>query len=144
MVFAHQMQMMNLLARPDDVNALVDYLLFVDEAPFPAPLHGDSDFARIFSAAGPRDHSGRSLRDFDLQHRLMRYPCSYMIYSLAFDGLPVATKQAVYQRMGRILSGDLDGDSRYRRLAQADREAIIGILRETKPDLPPSFAVPSR
>ena len=31
MVFAHQMHMMNLLAHPDNVNELVDYLLFIDE-----------------------------------------------------------------------------------------------------------------
>ena len=75
------MRMMNLLAHPDNINELVDYLLFVDEAPFPGPIQGSSGFAGKFSGAGPRDHLGRSLRDFDLQRRLMRYPCSYMIYT---------------------------------------------------------------
>lgn len=32
---------------------------------------------------GPRDRIGRSLRDLDLQERLLRYPFSYMIYSEA-------------------------------------------------------------
>ena len=105
MVFAHQMHMMNLLAHPDNVNELVDYLLFVDEAPLPGPVQGNSGFAEEFSAAGPRDRLGRSLRDFDLNKRLMRYPCSYMIYTDAFDALPVTTKEAIYRRMSRILSG---------------------------------------
>ena len=142
MVFAHQMHMMNLLAHPDNINELVDYLLFVDEAPLPGPIHGDSGFAENFSAARPRDHLGRSLRQFDPGHRLMRFPCSYMIYSEAFDALASATKEAIYRRMWSILSGKLDNDTggRYRRLSNADRAAVIGILSETKTDLPAWFA----
>jgi hypothetical protein len=138
MVFAHQMHMMNLFAHPDNVNELVDYLLFVDEASLPGPVQGSSGFAEEFSAAGPRDHLGRSLRDFDLRKRLMRYPCSYMIYSEAFDSLPAATKEAIYRRMSRILWGR-EPDPRYLRLPVADRQAIIGILRDTKKDLPAWF-----
>jgi hypothetical protein len=138
MVFAHQMHMMNLLAHPDNVNELVDYLLFVDEAPLPGPVQGNSGFAEEFSAAGPRDRLGRSLRDFDLNKRLMRYPCSYMIYTEAFDALPADTKEAIYRRMSRILSGR-EPDPRYVRLSVADRQAIIGILRDTKKGLPAWF-----
>jgi len=143
MVFAHQMHMMNLLAHPDNIDELVDYLLFVDEAPLPGPIRGNSGFAEKFSAAGPRDHLGRSLRQFDLDRRLMRYPCSYMIYTDAFDALPAATREAIYRRMWSILSGKLDKDTtRYRTLSRADREAIVGILRDTKPDLPAWFGAP--
>lgn len=138
MVFAHQMHMMNLLAHPDNVNELVDYLLFIDEAPLPGPIRGNSGFAQEFSAAGPRDHLGRGLRDFDPGTRLMRYPCSYMIYSDAFDALPTATKEAIYSRMSRILSGH-EPDPRYLRLSAADRQAVIAILRDTKKDLPAWF-----
>jgi hypothetical protein len=134
MVFAHQMRMVNLLARPDNVNELVDHLLFLDEAPLPARIHGDSGFAEIFSATGPRDHSGRSLRQFDLSTRLMRYPCSYMIYSQAFDSLPAPAKAAIYRRMWKILSGEQAS-----RLSSVDREAVLEILRDTKPDLPGCF-----
>src|SRR5205823_1027723 len=42
------------------VNALVDYLLFVDEAPFQGKLEGSSGFAERFAAEGPRDRRGRS------------------------------------------------------------------------------------
>jgi len=45
------------------VEDLVDYLLFVDESPLPGPIAGPSAFAAGFSASGPRDGKGRSLRD---------------------------------------------------------------------------------
>ena len=69
---------------------LVKYMLFVDEAPLSEPVRGTTSFAKDFTARGPRDHQGRSLRDFDLKTRLFRYPCSYLIYSKAFDALPAA------------------------------------------------------
>ena len=69
---------------------LVRYLLFADEAPLDEPVAGTSGFAREFAAKGPRDRAGRSLRDFDLRKRMFKYPCSYLIYSEAFDALPEA------------------------------------------------------
>ena len=35
----------------------------------------------------------------------MRYPCSYMVYSAAFNALPEGARAAVYVRMWDILSG---------------------------------------
>jgi hypothetical protein len=87
---------------------------------------------------GPRDHQGRSLRDLDLTHRLLRYPCSYMIYSAAFDALPADAKDAIYKRMWQVLSGD-DQGQKYSRLTLADRRAVVEILRDTKKDLPSYF-----
>ena len=134
MVFAHQMSMMNLLAHPDNVDKLVDHLLFLDEAAFPGPIKGSSGFAEIFEAAGPRDHCGRSLRQLDLDRHLMRYPCSYMIYSKAFDALPAPVKDAVYRRIWRILKGELPTP-----ISREDRNAVMEILRDTKPGLPAYF-----
>jgi hypothetical protein len=113
-------------------------MLFVYEAPFAGPMQGSSGFAKVFAAGGPRDSKGRSLRDLDLQRRLLRYPCSYMIYSDAFGALPPAAKEAVYSRMWEILSGR-DKHPRYAVLTPADRQAIVDILRETKKDLPAYF-----
>ena len=102
----------------------------------PGPITGPSGFAKVFAAAGPRDRKGRSLRDIDLTTtRLMKYPCSYEIYSEPFDNLPASAKSAVYQRLWDVLSGK-DKDQRYNVLSAADRTAIIEILRETKKDLP--------
>ena len=156
MVFVHQMRMTNLLARMSwearaakgraDADALidavarevVDYMLFVEEAPLSAPLEGSSGFTEWFSAQGPHDSRGRSLRQLDLKQRLLRYPCSYMIYTDAFDGLPDPARAAIYQRMWVVLSGQ-DQTPRYARLTANDRRDIIAILHETKLGLPSYF-----
>jgi hypothetical protein len=119
---------------------LVDYMLFVDEPRLPAEFESTSGFARLFANAGPRDRRGRTLRQFDLRRRLFRYPCSYMIYSPAFDGLPAPGRDAVYRRLWEVLSGK-EKNSRYSRLSAADRKAILEILVDTKKDLPPYFAL---
>jgi hypothetical protein len=165
LVFNHQMYMTNLITRVgwevrcalydkvtdralatllrESANELVDYLLFVDEAPLPGPVHGTSGFAEKFAAEGPLDSHGRSLRQLDLQKHLLRYPCSYMIYGKAFDSMPEQARSAIYQRMWQVLSGqtfsDKEKGSRYARLSLADRKAIVEILRETKPGLPSYF-----
>ena len=122
---------------------LVDYLLFVDEAPLPPAVAGGSGFAEMFSARGPRDGRGRSLREISLDGRLFRYPCSYMIYTEAFDALPETALDAIYRRMWAVLSGDVT-ESHYDRLALADRQAIVEILRDTKPGLPDYFGTVTR
>jgi len=158
MIFDHQMHMMNLFTRAgwevrwalyehradtdriirDAANDLVDYLLFADETPLRGRIEGTSGFREKFAAEAPRDSHGRSLRQFDLETRLMRYRCSYMIYSTGFDGLPAELKDAVYQRMWRILSGQ-ETSAKYAPWPFAARQAIIEILRETKTGLPDYF-----
>jgi hypothetical protein len=122
----------------DSAKELVDYMLFVDEAPLADKIQGTSGFSQKFSEQGPFDSRGRSLRQFDLQHRLMRYPCSYMIYSEAFAALPPEAKAAIYKRMWEILSGK-EKDKKYARLSRDDRKAIVDILRETDKGLPDYF-----
>jgi len=122
----------------DDVDGVVDYLLFIDEAPLPGKIIGTSGFAEKFATLGPSDRKGRSLRQFDLTHRMMRYPCSYMVYSQSFNALPSSAKAAVYERIWEILSGRA-GNEKYARLSFPDREAVIEILRDTKKDLPAYF-----
>ena len=153
MVFEHQMQMMNLLARlgwetrvakhegrldaegavlRDKVEQVVDYMLFVDEAPLQSRIEGSGQFATVFSKRGPRDRKGRSLYQLDLKTRLMRYPCSYLIYSDQFEQLPMEAKAAISRRLWAVLSG-AQSDKKYQHLSRADRTAILEILRETKP-----------
>jgi len=122
---------------------LVDYLLFVDEAPLARTVKPSSNFAATFAARGPKDAKGRSLHQLDLEHRLLRYPCSYMIYSDAFDALPADAKDLVYQRMWQVLSGQ-ERERPYSALTLADRQAIVEILRATKKDLPAYFQTVSR
>ena len=114
---------------------LVKYLLFVEEAPLTDRVEGTSSFAREFAAGGPRDRQGRSLRDFDLDKRLFRYPLSYLIYSEAFDSLPDLAREYVYRRLWQVLSGE-DKTGKFGNLTEADRQAIVAIVRDTKRDLP--------
>ena len=96
---------------------------------------GPTTFSRTFTSSGPTDSKGRSLRELDLTRRLLKYPCSYLIYSEPFDALPATAKAAIYQRLWNVLNGQVT-EERYRILTSADRTAIIEILRDTKTDLP--------
>ncbi len=84
---------------------------------------------------GPRDAQGRSLRDFDLKNRLFKYPCSFLIYSPAFDALPETMHSQLLQRLYDILTGK-DAGPEWASLSAEDRRAVLEILRETKPNLP--------
>ena len=121
---------------------LLRYLLFANEAAQPErnaqSVIAASAFAREFAARGPFDSRGRSLRQFDLHTRLFRFPCSYLIYSEAFDALPEPAKGYVYSRLLQILSGN-DSSGDFDALAAADRRAILEILLETKPGLPQAW-----
>ncbi len=114
---------------------LVRAMLLVDEAPLSDPIAGTSGFSAEFVSQGPRDRQGRSLRQLDLTERLFRYPCSYLIYSEAFDALPDLTKKYVYERLGEVLGGQ-DRSEEFAHLSDADRKAIREILEETKADFP--------
>ena len=99
---------------------------------------GDEPFAQEFAAKGPRDSKGRSLRELDLTRRLLRYPCSYMIYTAAFDALPAEAREVIYRRMWQVLSGEEQGQ-KYAALSLGERQAIVEILRDTKQGLPQYF-----
>lgn len=147
LVFDHQAHAVNVMTRlnweartggdavPRLVNELADYLLFVGEMPPSVSLFPRPGFAESLARRAPKDRQGRSLAQLDLDRRLFRYPCSYMIYTAAFDGLPAAVKTAVYQRMVDILSSS-DSAKKYAALSAADRLAVLEILRDTKADFP--------
>ena len=121
------------------VDELADYLLFVGEAPPSVPLEPLPAFVDYLGARTPKDHRGRSFGQLDAVNRLLQYPCSFMVYTDAFDGLLPVVRDAVYARMLDILSGR-DSRSAYAHMTAADRQAIVEILRETKPDFPRSPA----
>lgn len=114
---------------------LVKALLFCGEARFTDRIAGTSGFEQEFAARGPFDSRGRSLRQFDLTTRLMKYPCSFLIYSEAFDKMPAEAREYVLRRMYDVLTG-ADTDPAFAHLSPADRTAILEILRVTKPNLP--------
>jgi hypothetical protein len=151
MVLEHQTHMHNYMARLNQaarlmllqyghvrylqsaVDSFLEYMLFLEEAPLNARVAGTSGFSAQFAAEGPRDSKGRSLRDFDLRTRLFKYPCSYLIYSEAFDELPAPLKEAIYKELFDILTGK---DKQSESIQPQTRLAILEILRETKQRLP--------
>jgi hypothetical protein len=145
LLFDHQVHAINLLTKLNVesraasgnvdrlANELADYLLFAGEAPPLTPLTPRPGFAASLESKIPKDHRGRSFGQLNMDTRLLRYPCSYMVYSEAFDGLPPAIKAAVYRRMLDVLSAN---DPRATRAQLDDRRAALEILRDTKPDFP--------
>jgi len=137
MTLEHQTQMTNLITRlswearitPEGdalgprIEEVARYMLFLDEVPLRGAIRGVSSFTETFPKRGPRDGKGRSLRDFDLERRLFRYPLSYMVYSRHFDGLPAAVREGLCRRLYELSLGE-------------ERQAIREILRDTKPGLP--------
>jgi hypothetical protein len=115
------------------------YLLFADEVPLPVGgVAGEPAYETDFLRTRRADAQGGSLKDFDLQTRLFRNRCSYMIYSLAFSGLPPEFKQRVYRRLGHALDVQ-HPDPQYAYLPTAEKQTIHRILRATLTDLPASW-----
>lgn len=114
---------------------VVKCLLYSGEAKLTDPVANVSGYTESFPSKGPRDSEGRSLRDFDLSTRLFKHPCSYLIYSDAFEGLEEMLKSRVYARLREILTG-ADESKEFSHLSAADRSAILAILLETKQGLP--------
>jgi hypothetical protein len=112
---------------------LVRGLLFVGAAPLEDSAGQRSEFAAEFNSRGIRDSQGRSLRDLDLGDRLLRYPLSYLVYSEQFDSLPDLALDYVYRRLHEILNGD-DTSGEFEHLTDEDRQAIVEILNDTKPE----------
>ena len=112
---------------------LLKCLLFADEIELTSPVAGVSSFTEDFQANALRDEQGRSLRDFDLNTRLFKHPCSYLIHSESFAALPPLMKTYVQRRLKEILSGkDNSGD--FDHLSAQDRANISAILKATKPE----------
>lgn len=113
---------------------VADAMLFARAAPLNGTMKGSTRFAEEFSARGPKDAKGRSLRDFDLETRLFRYPLSFLIYSEAFTALPSAARGLVYDRIAAVLDGRVLDVARSAGLTLADRVAIREIVTATLPD----------
>jgi hypothetical protein len=95
-VFEHHTRVMNLIAQVKltgkGAEELADAMLFTGDAPLPQPVEGSSGFAEKFAARG-------AFRELDLKTRVMRDSVSYMIFSEAFQALPVAAKSVVYRQI---------------------------------------------
>jgi hypothetical protein len=111
----------------------VKQFLFAGEAPLPeGGVSGDPAFMAAFREKRVMDSQGRSLRDFDLETRLMKHCCSHMILSPQFQGMPQEFRKLIYSRIHEVLTANtaLAG---FEHLPQAEREVLVAILYETVP-----------
>lgn len=111
----------------------VEHLLMFGEFQLTSPLEGTSDFAVKFQQQGPADSTGRSLRELDLQTRLFKYPCSYLVYSDSFHNLPDEVRRRIVDQMTDILSGE-DPSPGFGHFTADLRQMTLEILRETHSD----------
>jgi len=120
-----------------ETERIVDYLLYRGEAALPDEgIAGSKEFQKAFRGNRKEDSQGRSLKDFDLQRRLFKYRCSYMIYSKAFDSLPDHLEKAVFKQLVSVLRSEARRD-RFKDLSKEERATILEILTETKPEIRP-------
>ena len=118
---------------------LVKGILFTDEPPLANPIVGSNHYTAQFESLSAINHEAdrreRSLRELDLKRRLMRYRCSYMIYSDAFRALPARAREYVFQRLIEVLTGkDTSKPFAILTAATEERAAILDILTETDPE----------
>jgi hypothetical protein len=119
-----------------EANSLVRYLLFADEAKFPAAgVDGDPLLLRDFSKNRRQNKMGFSLKDLDLPTRVFRFRCSYMIYSDSFTGLPQELKTRVFHQLKQALSIETNSTD-FAYLPNSEKRTILSILRETLLGLP--------
>ncbi len=121
---------------------LLRELLLLEQAPLPVPMRGSTGFADEFVARGTKDRLGRSLRQLDLTTRLFKYPCSYLIYSDAFDALPTPLLDWIYTELLKVLTGETNARGVSASIPPAEREAVLAILVDTKIGLPDDWPLP--
>ncbi len=120
----------------EQAHLLTRYLLFADEVPLPAGgIGGDAVYKADFLRSRRAAQNGASLKDFDLQTRLFKNRCSYMIYSVTFQGLPMVLKQRVYAYLQAALKTEKP-EAEYAYLSTSEKTSIRTILKETLTDLP--------
>jgi len=114
-----------------EAERILEHLLFSGEAALPATgIPGNPDFREAFRRNRREDAQGRSLKDFDLQTRLFRWRCSYLIYSDAFAWLPDALRHEVLTRLREGLTAAEPGRP-FATLPPEERRAIHEILLAT-------------
>ena len=84
---------------------LLEYMLFSGEAKITEQIRGNSGFAENLQV-GPRDKQGRYLARLRLERRIFKYPCSYMIYSEAFDSMPELARERILRRLWEVLTSE--------------------------------------
>ncbi|MBP9223144.1 MAG: hypothetical protein KBF76_04710 [Verrucomicrobiales bacterium] len=113
-------------------------MLYVDEIALEGGIDGSLAFQDAFARNQRKSKDGRSLKDFRLYGRLMKYRCSHLIYSTVFESLPPEIKTRILDQLHGILTEPAAWPE-YAHLGDSERGHIREILLETLPGLPPSW-----
>ena len=139
LILEHQIGMYNTLTRagqdarlgnPSSERDIVDRLLFRRAASLPIGVQQNAAFVKAFLAETPRSKAGDALKDLQIDGRLFRNRCSYLIYSDAFAALPAELKTRVFALLFDALQNS-DPAQRYSYLEPAEKKRIFEILMET-------------
>ncbi len=151
LALAQSYQMNGLLDRPTDfiseiaerrisrsAQNVFEHLVMKGDITLTDPITGTSAFAEEFPRRpGPVDSQNRSLRQLNLHTRLFEYPCSYLIYSKAFAGLPDEVRLETLQLLLEHLSESAEDEPIPPGLEHWTlelRQAVREILIETLPE----------
>lgn len=117
----------------ESARRIVDLLLFENEAELGENgIEGDPAFQEAFTRRFTKSKDGRSLADFQLNDRLFKHRCSYMVYSKTFETLPPRVKSAVISRLHSTLESEPSPEN-HPAIKSSERRKIISILSETLP-----------
>ena len=109
---------------------ILEYMLFSDEADI-QNIVGNSNFREEFARNKPRSSNGDSLYELKFDKRMSALPCSWLIYSKAFESLQPDLKQCVLQELKNILTNK-DIPEKFIHLRKT-RKRIHHLLLETLP-----------
>lgn len=110
-------------------------MLYVEEVALPGGIEGGTSFQEAFARDRVKSADGRSLRDYRLFERLMKYRCSHLIYSEAFAHLPDEIRDRILVQLHGILT-EPSAWPDYAHLSESERGHILAIVGETVPRLP--------
>ena len=114
---------------------VLEQMLYVEEVSLPGGVEGDSSFQVAFAENEVKSEDGRSLKDFRLYERLMKYRCSHLIYSDAFAHLPEEIRTLILEKLHGILTEPAAWPD-FDHLRDSEREHIRVIVKETLAGLP--------
>lgn len=123
---------------------ILDYLLFESEVELnEGEISGDAAFQRDFTDFfAPKEPGGKALSELSFESKMTKYPCSWLIYSDSFSGLPKELKEIVINQLIKILT-DENLPDKYIHLRKT-RKDIHQILLATHADYRAGLSSPKK
>ena len=119
---------------------VLEKMLWVDEVSLPGGVEGCPGFLTSFAENQKKSEDGRSLKDFRLYERMMKYRCSHLIYSDAFAHLPNEIRTIILEKLHGVLTSP-DQYPDFAHLSDSERGHILEIIKGTLPGLPEVWEV---